>query len=113
MKKKKNLKLEQLPDRIVPAGLILDWAPAGTGVWNLAGNWINEATGVAPANPPTAFDDVKFKNTSAAACSVPTGVSVDCASITSTTWTGTLTINGTLSVDNSGCGSEQHSIAVK
>src|SRR5581483_11000991 len=46
--------------------------------------------------------DVKFKNTSAAACSVPTGVSVDCASITSTTWTGTLTINGTLSVDNSG-----------
>lgn len=57
------LKLECLEERWTPA--TLDWYGAAGANWNLNTNWRDEATNMAPANPPAAADTVVFKGNTA------------------------------------------------
>jgi hypothetical protein len=72
----------------------LNWTGASSANWATAGNWIDQATGLAPATAPTAADDVRFGVGTGAtnnACTI--GAGSLCRSWTVDGYTGTITHN--------------------
>jgi hypothetical protein len=71
---------------------------SGATVWNNANNWSStSAAGVDNAGIPTAADDAIFTSGSGSACAVTTTAGV-CLSLTTTGYTGTITLNTTVTV---------------
>ena len=95
-KMKKKLNLEILEDRCTPATLL--WRPSVSNFWQDNRNWIDRATNTNPVNPPLFTDDCIFDQNSGLNCLIRQ--SVDCQSISSNNWNGSVDDSGgTLNVD--------------
>lgn len=90
-----------------------NWTGASSNNWNVAGNWVNQATGVAAVAAPTAADDCRFGVGTGATntnCTINTGSL--CRSWTVNGYTGTITHTAgiTLSIGDATAGASNYAI---
>ncbi len=91
----RRLGVEEFENRVVPAHV---WTAAVSDDWNVPGNWLNDATGMAATSAPNGGTVVQF-NAASPSCRAPAtalGVTPACGTLNAAAaWGGTLSVDNT------------------